>query len=455
MTATSSSSTDHNKESRLKKALHRARLSSRRSRRRLTFLSGGVAVGGIAVGFAILADESQAIFRSLIAQWPLLPLILTPAVFLVAAYLTQRFAPNAKGSGIPQTIASRKVRGTKLSRDLISIRVAAGKILLTLLGLMSGASIGREGPTVQIGAAIMSKVGFMTRIQRSGLILAGACAGVAAAFNTPLAGIVFGIEEMSQSSDRRPSGLTLVTVVAAGLTALALVGNYSYFGNSHALLPNIADWYIVPVCGAIGGLCGGLFSRIVILFSRGLPGAAGRFVARRPLVFSALCGLGVAVCGLASGGATFGTGYEQARGLIDHSLEITGLFSVAKIIATVLSTISGIPGGIFSPSLAIGVGIGSNVALLFPHVDPGILFLIGMVAYLTGVVQAPITAVVIVTEMADAHAMIIPLMAAAIIAQTASRAVCSRGIYHVLSDEFLRPRPSGPEAPGGDKQKES
>lgn len=413
-------------------------LVTRRSRRRVTFLAGGVTVGAGAVMFAVVADQMQAGFRWVVAFWSYAPLAVTPLGFMLIAYVTRRFVPSSKGSGIPQVIAARRLKGTAFGRELISMRVAAGKTLLTSLGLLCGASIGREGPTVQIGAAIMSQVGTLTRIQRSGLILGGACAGVAAAFNTPLAGIVFGIEEMSQSYERSTSGLTLTTVIVAGLTSLALVGNYTYFGTPHAQMTGMGGWVAIPLCGAVGGLAGGLFSRAVIAFTRGLPGRAGRAMSARPVLFAGLCGLGVALCGLATGNAVFDTGYDQAKELLETGAPISPAFGVMKIAATLLSSISGIPGGIFSPSLAIGAGLGSNLQALLPGVDPGALFLLGMVAYLTGVVQAPITAFVIVTEMADAHGMLIPLMATAVVAHTMSRLVCVKGVYHALAEDFLK-----------------
>jgi H+/Cl- antiporter ClcA len=418
------------------------RITLRRSRRRLTFLAGGVVVGGVAVAFAALADRAQLAFHGMLARWPWLPLLVTPAVFAAIAYVTRTFAPQSSGSGIPQVIAARRLRPTGGGAHLVSLRVAGLKIALTLLGLLGGASIGREGPTVQIGAAIMSSVGRLTRIDRAGLLLAGSCAGIAAAFNTPLAGIVFGIEEMSQSFERRTNGLTLVAVIIAGLVSLALVGNYTYFGVSSASLPLSADWLAVVLCGVAGGGLGGLFSRTVIAISRGLPGRLGRFVKESPLSFAAACGAGVALCGLASANTIFGTGYSEARALFDAHGAVPYTFALLKIAATFLSTVSGIPGGIFSPSLAIGAGIGLDAGLLFPHADPGALFLLGMVSYLTGVVQAPITAFVIVTEMTDAHGLLIPIMAAAVIAQSVSRQICPKGIYHALADNFAPERHS-------------
>src|SRR5262249_55235871 len=142
---------------------------------------------------------------------------------------------------------------------LVSLRVAAGKLLMTVFGLACGASTGREGPTVQIGAAIMFAAGKLTPRVQSGLIVAGSAAGVAAAFNAPLAGIMFGIEEMSRSFERRTGTLIIATVITAGLTSIALLGNYAYFGSSSGSIA-VADWLAVPICGIFGGILGGLFS---------------------------------------------------------------------------------------------------------------------------------------------------------------------------------------------------
>lgn len=154
--------------------------------------------------------------------------------------------------------------------SLVSLRIAAGKIVIMMLGLLCGASIGREGRTVQVGAALMFAAGRRTLHYQRGLLLAGAAAGIAAAFNTPLAGIVFGIEELSRSFESRTSGLVIGAVIAAGLTSLGFAGDYTYFGSTPAVLPFGGGWLVVPVCAVVGGFAGGLFSRILILFARGL-----------------------------------------------------------------------------------------------------------------------------------------------------------------------------------------
>ena len=406
---------------------------SARWRRRLLFVLGGIAVGGAAVALAALADWAQRGFAMLLGYSHYIALGVTPAGFVLAVLLTRQYFPSAQGSGIPQAIAARQLTDQGARARLVSIRVAIGKVLLTLLGLLCGASAGREGPTVQIGASIMFAAGRLSPRRQPGLVLAGAAAGVAAAFNTPLAGIVFGIEELSRSFETRASGLILSAVIAAGLTTLALVGNYTYFGSTPMMLQNGADWLAVPICGVIGGLCGGLFSRFVIAAARGLPSLAGTFLKKRPLVLAGLCGLGVALCGLTSGDLVYGTGYEQVKTALENGTPLPESFGLLKFAATALTAISGIPGGIFAPSLAVGAGIGSNVAQFFHGAPVGPIVILGMVAYFAGVVQAPLTAVVIVMEMTSDKNMVIPLMATALFAASLSRLIGSEPLYHALA----------------------
>ena len=151
--------------------------------------------------------------------------------------MTRNCFPNTEGSGIPQAIAARQLRGREeRSRSLVGLQPRRRKIVLTLVGLLCGASIGREGPTVQVGASIMFAAGSLWPSRQPGLILAGASAGIAAAFNTPLAGVIFGIEEMSRSFDERTNGLVIATIVAAGIISTAALGNYTYFGVTAATL---------------------------------------------------------------------------------------------------------------------------------------------------------------------------------------------------------------------------
>jgi H+/Cl- antiporter ClcA len=419
--------------------MRQMRVVSWRWRRAAIFVLGGIVVGAAAVSVARAADRASELFQSVLVREPLIAFVLTPLGFAASIWFARRYFPNSGGSGIPQAIAARQLHGLAARERLVSLRIAVGKTLLLLLGLFCGASIGREGPTVQVGASIMFAVGRFSPRRQPGLILAGASAGVAAAFNTPLAGIVFGIEEMSRSFEARTSGIIIGAVIAAGLTSLSLQGDYTYFGTTGVVLGGaLQAWLAVPVLGILGGLLGGGFSRIVILFGSGLPGRVGASIKRHPVVFAALCGLVVALCGLLSGGAVFGTGYTQARTLVQGNGDVPGVYyGVLKLIATVVSSISGIPGGIFAPSLSVGAGLGANVAALLPGAPTQALIVLGMVAYFAGVVQAPITAFVIVAEMTNDHALVVPLMLTSLIGFAVSRLVCPEGVYHALAHNFV------------------
>ncbi len=404
-----------------------------RFRRRAFFLFGGIPVGALAVAMAILSDRVQVAFAGLHGRYPLSPFLVTPAGFALAAWLAGRYFTNSGGSGIPQVIAAHQMDDPESRDPLVSLKVAAGKILLLLLGLACGASSGREGPTVQVGASVMYALGRLAPHRQPGLLIAGSAAGIAAAFNAPLAGIIFGIEEMSRSFEARTSGLILGTVIAAGLTSLAIIGDYTYFGTTPDTLPFGAGWLGVPVIGVAGGLFGGLFSRILIEAGRGFPGLAGRLIKTHPIPFAALCGLGVAGCGLYAEGSIFGTGYEQAKAILHGQSHLPWTFGPLKFVATTLSSISGIPGGIFAPSLAVGAGLAETLHGLLPATPIGVLTILGMVSYLSGVVQAPITSFVIVSEMTENHALVIPIMICALLANAVSKFVYPHGVYHTLA----------------------
>lgn len=407
-------------------------------RGRIIFIGGGLIVGFLAVGLATASDAVQGVFQAYLARWPYIPLLVTPLGFAAIVCLVTHVFPNTQGSGIPQAIAARKLQDQNARGKLVGLRVAIGKIVLTLLGLLVGASTGREGPTVQVGASVMFLIGKITPHRQPGLILAGAAAGVAAAFNAPLAGIVFAIEEMSRSFEAQTSGLIIAAVILAGLVAQAVLGDYTYFGFTSAALPIGTAWMAVPLCGVIGGLSGALFSRILVAVPDYI---AKRILLRRhPIVVAALCGVGVAVCGLIGGNQIYGTGYQQARAVLHNGGTVALYYAPLKLLATALSSVGGVPGGIFSPSLSVGAGIGADIARFFHHAQSGPIVLLGMVAYFTGVVRAPITAFVIVSEMTGDHGMLVALMAAALIAEFCARAVNHEGVYHMLSKKFLDAR---------------
>jgi H+/Cl- antiporter ClcA len=157
----------------------------------------------------------------------------------------------------------------------------------------------------------------------------------------------------------------------------------------------------------------------------------------KPVVFAAVCGLIIALVGLASDNTTYGSGYSEAKSLLDGSVVLPESFGLLKMTATVVSYVSGIPGGLMAPSLSAGAGFGANIAHFFTSVPAGATIILGMVAYFAGVTQAPITAFVIVMEMIDNHEMVLPLMAAAFIAKACSRLVCPTPLFHTIAKNFM------------------
>ena len=408
------------------------------SRRAATLVSA-VLIGLVAIGFAIAGDHASSLFERTTHQYPWVYLVSAPLVFVAIATATNRFAPDARGSGIPQVIAASRMPGNAAIAGLVAIRTALFKAVLTVAALLGGASVGREGPTVQLGAAIMVQVHRLFRVPISaGVYIAGGAAGVAAAFNTPLAGIAFAIEELAVAYEQRVAVLVMGAVMISGLTAQGISGDYVYFGQITGSLPIVTVLIAAPIAGLVGGALGGLFSRMMLA----LRGPGGRFTARlkaRPLTTALVCGLIVGVLGFVTAGATSGTGYESTRGLLSGGAA-EYWFGPAKFVATLATSASGIPGGIFAPSLAVGAGFGELLTPLFPPEQAGLIVLIGMGGYFTGVVRAPLTAVIILSEATSSSHAILPLFATALIGDWAGSMVCKERLYHALAGDF---------APGG------
>lgn len=389
----------------------------------------------IALAFTRSADLAMALFDRLFAALPWIPVVLTPAIFALVAFATNRWASEARGSGIPQIIAASQDPKGNLASRLANRKIAAAKLVLTLLMLLGGASVGREGPTVQVSAAVMV---WMHRILRvpitAGVLIAGGAAGVAAAFNTPLAGVAFAIEELAAAYEQRVALLVMAAVMISGLVMIGIAGDYVYFGALRSTIAFRQTLLVAPAMGIVGGIMGGIFSRTILGFTRSKGGwAAG--LKRRPVLFAAGCGLIVAILGILTGGLTWGTGYAPARQLVEGA-RLDFWFGPAKFLASVFTTLSGTPGGIFSPSLAVGAGLGNAMAPFF-SAPPATVVLLGMAGYFVGVVRAPFTAVIILMETTASRGMILPLFATALIADAVGSLICRERIYHGLSKAFV------------------
>ncbi|MEM5435144.1 chloride channel protein [Paraburkholderia diazotrophica] len=415
------------------------------------FWLGAIAVGLTAVFYARLIDLGYNAFLGLQKQHWWLPLVLTPAVGAASVWLTRRFFRGAEGSGIPQVIATLHTNPSTSGARLLTFPILLGKIAVSFLAILGGFTIGREGPTVQVGAALMFNLRRLyprsnAQIERQ-LVLAGAAAGLSAAFNTPLAGIVFAIEELTRSFEARASGVLITAIIIAGIVALGLNGNYTYFGTIDigAHFPDLFAVAVV-ITGIVTGIAGGVFAWLLLNTARWIPAPLRQLHAERPVAFAALCGVVIALVGLISGGATFGSGYAEARGLLYGSEHLSVFYPVLKLVSVVGSYLPGIPGGIFAPSLSIGAGFGNVLNMLFADMPLPMLIALGMVGYLAAVTQSPITSFVIVMEMINGHALVISLMATALISSRVAR-LFAPPLYEALSLRYMAPLPAPAASP--------
>lgn len=404
-------------------------------------LGYAILAGLCVVAFTIAADWAFGHFRSLEKAFPWALLVWTPALTVLIAYATRRWFPLAAGSGIPQVKAAID---PELPPDrwtlFASLPLSAAKMLLGTAGFAAGLSIGREGPSVQVAAGVMQHarrwLSPRSTIDTRALLIAGGAAGIAAAFNAPLAGVVFAIEELAGRMEARASGVIITGIVLAGLVAVSAFGNLSYFGVIRVPQPG---WnLLLPglLVSLASGAAGGVFARLMIASLTGAPERLNRLRARFPLRFAACGGLAIAVIGLATGGLTFGSGSESVKKMLAGHDGLTPLYTVLKFIATWLTAWCGVPGGIFAPSLSIGAGIGDGVAQLAgPSLGPALIAM-GMAGFLAAVTQAPLTAFIIVMEMVDGHSMVLSLMASAMLASLVSRMI-SRPLYDTLAEHML------------------
>jgi H+/Cl- antiporter ClcA len=390
--------------------------------------------------FAELAEMAVQAFRDISAEHWWWPLLACPAGGAAVVWATRRWFPGAEGSGIPQAIAEIGVDKHPPSgwRPLLSLRIVFGKIVLGAAALLAGFSCGREGPTVQIGAALMNslhpRLHRRLNIQRRHLIAAGGAAGIAAAFNTPLAGIMFAIEELNRGLEQRMSGLLIVAIVLAGIVSRALLGDTTYFGwVSYTGLKSHMQILWVLLIAITCGLAGGAFARLMLLSTARNGPFFSAFRARRPVWYAAACGLLIGLIGLLSDNTSFGTGYVETRALFENDVELPWHFGLDKFFATLISYASGVPGGIFAPSLAIGAGIGNNIAaLLADQISTGTVLVLCTAGFLAAVTQAPITAFVIVMEMVSGYGVILDLMIVSLLASAVSRSFCPP-LYRTLA----------------------
>ena len=408
-------------------------------------LAYAVLAGLFVVGFTYLSESAFELFQHLHEAYPWAVLVWTPALTAAIVWATRRYVPGASGSGIPQVMAAIDPQVNSVARrHFVSMKLTLAKIGLGAGSLLAGLSAGREGPSVQVAAGVMHSARHWMRsgsaLSDHALMVAGGAAGIAAAFNAPLAGVVFSIEELTNRSVTRNNSLVITAIVIAGLVGISFFGNLTYFGS--IAVPRLswgAFWpglMVVVICGLLGGL----FARLLAASIEGMPDRFSRWRKGFPIRFAAGAGLAVAVIGLVSGGATFGAGAEEVRRMLAGEGDISRLYVLLKFMATWITSWSGVPAGIFAPSLSIGAGIGHDVAQVFAGNNSALassLIALGMAGFLAAATQAPLTSFIIVMEMINGRSMVLSLMAGAMLASLIARLI-SRPLYTTLSGLMIQ-----------------
>jgi CIC family chloride channel protein len=358
---------------------------------------------------------------------------------LVVGICIERWFPYARGSGIPEV----KTAYVIAPGPQVALRTVAGKFVLAALSIGAGFSLGREGPIVQLCAGIGATTARLTRRpmrEVKTLISVGAAAGIAAAFNTPIAAVTFALEELIGDLNQRLLGSIVVAAVAASVVERTLRGNASplFAVPAYAL----ARWWELFAYAGLGVLCGlgaTVFVKALLAMRRAV--WEWRRVPLRWLK-PAIGGVLVALIGL-GWPRVFGIGYDTLTlGLLGQlPFRAMATLSVAKLLATVVSYGWGVSGGIFSPTLFMGGMLGGSVGYGVQALIPGSTHavgsfaLVGMSAFFAGAIRAPITAVLIIFEMTGDYAIVLPLMIASTISYTVASALQGTPIYDALLEQ--------------------
>jgi CIC family chloride channel protein len=393
----------------------------------------GALTGLVVVAFILLTERmGMRLYPPGGAPWRRL---LFPVVgSLGIGYLLYRYFPNARGSGVPQTKAALYARDGR-----ILLRTVLGKFFCTSATLASGIPLGREGPSVQVGAGIASLLGRALGLRPEkvkALIPVGAAAAIAAAFNTPLAAVLFSLEEIVGDMNAPVLGSVVLASATSWMVLRLLLGNHPLFAVPHYELVSPIEFLIYAVLGVAGGLASVAFTKLLLTMR-------ARFLRLPPKTawfLPVVGGLLVGVTGwFVPQGLGVGYGYVGQALNGQMTLKLMLVLVVLKLITVPTSYASGNAGGIFGPALFIGAMLGGSLGTVAHHLFPahtatsGAYALVGMGAAFAGIVRAPMTSVLMIFEMTQDYAVIVPLMIANLVSLFISSQLQHSPIYEELA----------------------
>ena len=395
----------------------------------------GAVVGLVVVAFILLTGRLAAhIYPAGSAGWRRIAAPVLGA--LITGWFLARHFPGARGSGIPQTKAALLIED-----GFISMRTVLAKFFLCCGSLASGIALGREGPSVHVGAGISSVIGRrlgLTREQVRWLLPVGTSAALAAAFNTPIAAVLFSLEEIIGDLHAPVLGSVVISSATSWMVLHLVLGDEPLFHVAAYHLVNPAELGIYAVLGIVGGLGSAVFVKLLL-------GLRLRFRALPPRTLwlqPAVGGLTVGVMGYFIP-QVLGVGYDEIGRILngDIILRTVLLLAALKVVATAVCYASGNAGGIFGPSLFIGAMLGGTVGgvaqLLFPGhtAGAGAYALVGMGTAFAGIVRTPLTSVIMIFEVTRDYSIIVPLMVSNLIAFFISARLQPVPVYEALAQQ--------------------
>lgn len=413
----------------------------------IPFWIGSVITGFFAVMYAKIFAWGENLLNFILDWHAWMIFIIAPVGFILSWWLVKEFAPNAKGSGIPQVMAAVELANPKEHkkiRSLLSLKIIVFKIISSVVLVIGGGAVGREGPTIQIAGSIFRKVNeylpeWWPKISKKNMIMTGAAAGLAAAFNTPLGGIVFAVEELSKTHINYFKTALFTAVIIAGLTAQTLAGSYLYLG--YPKTNDVSLMVMFPII-LVAGIAGILASQLSVSMLKMNEWKKKKLTTDRAnVIFLVISALFIASIAYFISREILGSGKEiMERVLFTKDKHEDWYIPILRMVGPALSFTSGGAGGIFAPALTAGASIGSVIsgAIHLTQNETNVVVLAGMVAFLTGITRAPFTSAIIVLEMTDRHSLIFHLMLAGMVSSIASILVSRHSLYDVIKVNFLK-----------------
>lgn len=418
----------------------------------------GLVAGLAAVLFHLAIEYLTQLFFGAMEDPSLLRLILVPTlVSIVTGWLLYKYFPDARGSGVPQTKTAYL-----LHDGVISARTPFAKFLLGALTIGAGHSMGREGPSLQIGAGLASVLGRWFHLSKEhvkNLVPVGGAAAIGAAFNTPISAVLFALEEIVGDLSGALLGSTILASVSATVLARSILGNEPIFNVPAYELAHPAELLAYAGLGVIGGFVSVAFSRGLLRLRKWFFTLPEWSVPWQPAMGGLAIGLLAALMTWQGMERVMGVGYASVDKALNGEtvLWLLLVLAAAKILATILSYASGNAGGIFAPSLFIGAMVGGALGMIlqtgilpFPTATPGAYALVGMGTLFAGIVRAPMTSIFMIFELTQDYEIVLPVMIANMIAYSISRRFQRVPLYHALlaQDRIHLPQPKDRVAVG-------